>query len=91
VAIRWEGMSETFLHYLYFRSVGDAASVGAELRARGFGTEERLSADGDNWLVLARHTVAPSSDEVSAARALMQQVARSHGGEYSGSEVDLTA
>jgi hypothetical protein len=84
-------MTETLLHYLYFRSMGDAARVGEELRARGFATEERLSADGDNWLVLARHTLAPSSDAMAAARALMEKVALAHAGEYSGSEVDLTA
>jgi hypothetical protein len=36
-----------------------AASVASELRSGAFDTEERLGADGVNWLVRARHAAPP--------------------------------
>jgi hypothetical protein len=37
-------------HYVYFPNREAAASVASELRSSGFDTEERLGADGVNWL-----------------------------------------
>jgi Regulator of ribonuclease activity B len=78
------------LHYLYFSRREDAATSAAALRASGFSTEERLGADGVNWLVLARHEIVPSEETIGAARTTMEELARQHGGEYDGWEVDAT-
>ena len=83
------GGSRTILHYLYFPRREDADTSARELRASGFGTEQRLGADGANWLVLARHEVVPSEDTIAAARQRMECLARDHGGEYDGWEAEV--
>jgi hypothetical protein len=51
------------LHYLYFPEKTAATKAATKLRQQGFATEERLGADGANWLVLARHEVVPSETD----------------------------
>jgi hypothetical protein len=78
------------LHYLYFPRRDAAGATAAELRARGFATEERLGADGVNWLVLARHQIVPSEETIAGVRPVMEDLARRHGGEYDGWETEVT-
>jgi len=64
------GATHVLLHYLYFPTRHGASDTAKELRARGFETEERLGADGVNWLVLAKHEVIPSEETMAANREL---------------------
>jgi len=77
------------LHYVYLPSREAAASVGQELRGRGFTTEERLGADGANWLVLARHVAVPSAAAMASIRQSMEALVAKVGGEYDGWEADV--
>jgi hypothetical protein len=83
------GVACTLAHYLYLPRREDATAAGAALRARGFRTEERLGANGVNWLVVARCEVVPSLEGIAAARTLMEQLVEPKGGEYDGWEADL--
>jgi hypothetical protein len=67
-------------HYLYVPSRETAASIGGALRTRGFDTEERLGADGVNWLVLARHVAVPSDELIAATRRSMEALVAAVGG-----------
>ena len=64
------------LHYLYFPAKSAATKAAATLRQEGYRTEERLGADGKNWLVLARHEVVPSEATIGAARQIMEKLTR---------------
>jgi hypothetical protein len=77
------------LHYLYLPSREGAASVASELRTGGFDTEERLGADGVNWLVLARHMAVPTEALMAATRRSMETLVANLGGEYDGWEADV--
>jgi hypothetical protein len=78
-------------HYLYLPTREAAAEIAAELRHRGFQTEERLGADDRNWLVLASHRATPTEDEVLAARRSMEALVSGVGGEYDGWEVEANS
>ena len=80
------GQTHTILHYLYFPKRKAAKKVAQQLRMEGFAIEERLGADGINWLVLARHDIVPSDEAMATARETMEQLADSLGGEYDGWE-----
>ncbi|MEW6747805.1 MAG: ribonuclease E inhibitor RraB [Planctomycetota bacterium] len=75
-------------HYLYLPTREDAAQIAAELRHRGFRTEERLGADGLNWLVLASHEGVLTEDAMAAARCSMEALVARVGGEYDGWEAE---
>jgi len=77
------------LHYLYLPTQESASEVAAELRMQGFKTEERLGADGVNWLVLARHEVVPTEGLIEATRVMMENRVRRVGGEYDGWEAEV--
>lgn len=81
----------TIIHYLYFPREEDAATSAAKLRAVGFQTEERLSADDVNWLVLARHEIVPTEATIAQTRRLMELQAHEHRGEYDGWEAEVHA
>lgn len=83
------GQMHVVLHYLYFPREGDARSAAGELRRQGFRTEERLGADGVNWLVLARHSIAPSEESIASARRLMESLVQPCNGEYDGWEAEV--
>jgi regulator of ribonuclease activity B len=83
------GRSHTLLHYLYFPTKKAAKEVAVILRSQGFRTEERLGADGENWLVLARHEVVPSEETIAAARQMMEELTNSRGAEYDGWEAEV--
>jgi RHS repeat-associated protein len=78
----------TIIHYAYFADKNAAGEVAQQLRAQGFETEERLGADGVNWLVLAKHGIIVSEETVAAARGAIEPLVVRRGGEYDGWEVD---
>ena len=79
----------TILHYLYVPSSVAAAKIANELKHRGFCTEERLSGDGVNWLVLARHQAVPSKELMASICRSMKTLIANVGGEYDGWEADV--
>jgi hypothetical protein len=83
------GQKHAVLHYLYFPREGDARLAASELRRQGFLTEDRLGADGVNWLVLARHSVVPSEATIASARRLMESLVQPCDGEYDGWEAEV--
>lgn len=83
------GAAHIVLHYLYFPDKKGATEAAGKLRLQGFMTEERLGADGTNWLVLARHEVVPSEATIAAARQVMEALTRVGAGEYDGWEAEV--
>jgi len=83
------GVPHIFSHYLYFPVEKAAAEAAAELRSLGFETEERLSAYGTDWLVLARHKMVPGEQKIVETRRLMTDLACARGGEYDGWEAEV--
>lgn len=81
--------SHAILHYLYVPSSETAAVISEELRHRGYRTEERLGADGVNWLVLARHEAVPSEALMASTRRSMETLVDRVGGEYDGWEAEV--
>ena len=88
-AVSDEDAAHTILHYIYVPNSEDAASIVGELRHRGFQTEERLGADGSNWLVLARQEAVPSESLMASTRRFMETLVASVGGEYDGWEAEV--
>lgn len=72
-------------HYFYFSIEQNARSAARELRDKGWFAEARHSADGEEWLVVAKQPLqelsAPESDEL---RDEMEALARKFDGEYDG-------
>jgi hypothetical protein len=84
------GVPHVVSRYLYFPCKSAAAkAAAAELRSQGFTTEERLGADGMNWLVLARHAVVPSDATIGTVRQVMENATRVGAGEYDGWEAEV--
>lgn len=77
------------LHYLYVSNSEIASQVTTELRLRGFRTEDRLGADGENWLVLARHDAVPTEELIETTRMMIEALMDEVGGEYDGWEVEM--
>ena len=80
------GIEQRVSHYLYFKSQHAAAPVVAELKHQGFDVEDRASADGKNWLVLAHHDTVVTPSVLEALRVRMTALAAPHGGDYDGWE-----
>jgi Regulator of ribonuclease activity B len=89
VAVSVGDAPHNILHYIYVRSSEAAASIADELRHNGFRTEERLSADAVNWLVLARQQAVPSEALMAATRRFMEALVAKVGGEYDGWEAEV--
>lgn len=77
------------IHYVYLPSSEAAASIAGELRNRGFDAEQRLGADGVNWLVLARHVAIPSEPLMASTRRFIETLVAQFGGEYDGWEAEV--
>jgi hypothetical protein len=77
------------LHFLYVPDGDAAGAVASELRQSGFRTEERLGADGVNWLVLACHEIVPTEEQLAALRRSMENLVAPYGGEYDGWEAEV--
>ena len=80
------GTTQSVSHYLYFKTRQAAAPVVVELREQGFEVEDRESADGKNWLVLAHHDIVVTPSTLEALRVRMTALAAPHGGDYDGWE-----
>jgi hypothetical protein len=78
------------LHYLYVPDSAAANAIAAELEQSGFRTEERLGADGVSWLVLARHEIVPTEEQLAALRRSMGKLVALYGGEYDGWEAEVS-
>lgn len=81
---------EVLSHYLYFPMQTDAESAGEQLRARGYRVEVRKSADGENWLVLAKGLQPRAKEETEKLRNDMESLAIEHSGEYDGWEAAVS-
>jgi hypothetical protein len=69
---------------------GSADSIANELRQHSFSTEQRLGADGENWLVLATHEVVVSEALMRSTRLSMEAlIAKFGGGENDGWEAEV--
>ena len=71
-------------HYVYVPSEVTGKAVATQIRERGFDVEDRLGADGVNWLVLAKCRVVPTEEVIAEARSFFESVAEENGGEYDG-------
>jgi hypothetical protein len=60
------GTEQRVSHYLYFKGQQAAAPVIIELKHQGFEVEDRESADGKNWLVLAHHDIVVTPSVLEA-------------------------
>src|SRR5687767_895790 len=60
------GTTQRVSHYLYFKGQQAAAPVVIELKHQGFEVEDRESADGKNWLVLAHHDIVVTPSVLEA-------------------------
>ena len=80
------GTAQRVSHYLYFKTQHAAAPVVAALKEQGFDVEDRESADGKNWLVLAHHDIVVTPSTLEAMRIRMTALATPHGGDYDGWE-----
>ena len=78
-------VTRTVRHYLYFRNRRAAEQAVDRLRPTGGQVESRLSADGEQWLVLVTR---PAGDDVEQAHDKLAQIAESLGGEYDGWEAE---
>lgn len=79
----------TIDHYLYLTDREAAAKVADELRQSGFYVEQRLGADGTNWLVLASHKKVLTEPTLASSRRFMEAlIAKFGSGEYDGWEAD---
>ena len=79
----------TILHYLYVSSSDDADAIASELQRNGYHTEQRLGADGVNWLVLARHEMIPTQESMASLRKFMEKLLSPCNGEYDGWEAKV--
>ena len=76
-------------HYLYFETAKVAREVASQLQASGYSTEDRLGADGENWLVLAKQKCVPTDAYVEQTRLFFEEIAERRGGEYDGWEAEV--
>jgi hypothetical protein len=79
--------SEAMRHYLYFRTQTDAEYAGEQMRDRGYDVEVRKSADGENWLTLAKGARPNTKEETDRLRNEMESFAAQHSGNYDGWEI----
>ncbi len=79
--------NETMTHYLYFPEQTDADHASEQLRQRGYLVEVRKSADGENWLVLAKRVGPKAKEDANKLRDEMESLAAQFRGEYDGWEV----
>lgn len=82
--------SSALAHYLYFPKKRAATAVAKQLERDGYSVSVELGANDASWLVLARHTVTPSDDQLIAVRDHLDQIAAEAGGEYDGWEAEVS-
>lgn len=81
-------LPHTFVHYLYFRAKASAELARRKLLTMEYDAEMRPSADGANWLVLARRKVIPTEEAITTTRGNLSALARQFWGQYDGWEAD---
>lgn len=79
----------TVTHYLYFPRENAPQTAVASLREQGFSVECVDSADGVNWLVLARHQIVLDEAQARRHRVMFEALATQGGGEYDGWEAQI--
>jgi hypothetical protein len=84
------GWLDKFRHYLYFPRRGTASKAVRELERAGYVVQQRLGADGVNWLVLAMRPQIITKEDIPATSDALRQLATRLGGEYDGWEVGDT-
>jgi Regulator of ribonuclease activity B len=72
-------------HYFLFKSESSANKICDELKMLGLTVEAPKSADGKQWLAVARQKTGQSFD-LAGSDAKMLALAKKHGGIYDGSE-----
>lgn len=72
-------------HYIYFSTQRDADSAAAELVKRGLTTQVRLSAAGEDWLLLATQP-ATGNEEMEDIYCRFSEFAENFNGHYDGWE-----
>lgn len=77
------------IHYLYFPTERAGKEAVRRLVEWGYLTEDRLSADDVNWLVLASVIEKPSTENISGMRDRLEALATGLGGEYDGWECEV--
>ena len=88
-AVTEVSVPHTVSHYFYAPNKKAAGVVTKELKHRGFRTEERLGADGLNWLVLAQHEIMLTDDLMATTRSIFEALVDEVGCEYDGWEVEV--
>lgn len=88
-ALSGNDVAHSILHYLYVPTREVAVQVVKAIQQRGFNTEDRLGADGESWLVLAKHEAVPTEAVMMSIRQSMEELMDAVGGEYDGWEVDF--
>jgi hypothetical protein len=88
-AVSKAGTPHNIRHFLYLPRREDAPAIVDELRRRGYQTEECMSPDDLNWLVLASHRVVPTEDLMASTRAFMESLVAGIDGEYDGWEAEV--
>lgn len=83
--------SEELSHYIYFPSKTKAQEAAKKLRDSGFVVEVRPSADGKNWLTLAKHTAPSDEEAIEQLRGRLEDLATSLDGDYDGWEMAADA
>jgi Regulator of ribonuclease activity B len=73
--------------YFYFPARASADELAMVLENEGFEVKVRMGADNVNWLTLATKEIGPSELDVLEER--FEELAKSHGGEYDGNEIEL--
>ena len=81
-----ENAAHLIQHYLYFSNESVGKKVARHLREMGFDVEDRIGADGEDWLVLAKHRMIPSKEEVSKKRRFFESIVMQYNGECDGWE-----
>ena len=76
-------------HYMYFPEEADSNKVATQLESLGFEVENRISADGVNWLVLAKCQIVPNEPNIARLREQMESFVTKYFGEYDGWEAEL--
>lgn len=75
-------------HYLYFPNKSSAQKCASDLIREGFSVTVDRSAMGKDWLVLARHSIAPHGETMTALRERLTTLAEKYQGEYDGWEAE---
>jgi regulator of RNase E activity RraB len=75
-------------HYLYFPKE-DSAKTAAQHLAK-LGLEATIKRRDDQWAVIGRHKMIPSTDNIESFRNKLEKLAEASGGEYDGWEAAVT-